>query len=89
MTIFGSVVMDMISKTFFYPTFTNHLGTKFGLTVEESSAFFVINMASYFLMIQFLNKFTSNFGLKMTIVLGLFCGFIGVLMIGPIAIFPQ
>jgi hypothetical protein len=84
-----AVVMDMISKTFFYSTFTTHLMGQYGLSVEMSSVFFVINMVSYVIVLQFLNKITLKFGLKLTLAIGLLVSFTSVLLLPPIGIFPQ
>jgi MFS family permease len=81
--------MDIFTKTFFYPTFTNHLTEKFGMSIEGSSIFFVINIASYFLVLNYINYITMKLGLKLTIVIGLFCLVLGVLFIGPISLLPQ
>lgn len=81
--------MDMFTKTFYYPTFTNHLVEKFGLSIEGSSMFFVINISSYFVVLQYINVITNKFGLKMTLVTGLFLLFIGSLFLAPISILPQ
>jgi hypothetical protein len=81
--------MDMISKSFFYPTFTTYLMAKFGLSMEATSIFFVLNMVSYIIVLQFLNKITLKFGLKLSIAIGLFVGCIAVLFLPPIGLLPQ
>ena len=89
LTIFFAVVMDMISKSFFYPTFTTYLIEKYNMSIEGSSIFFVLNMFSYLIMLQFLTLITQKLGLKLTIVVGLFFNFIGILFMPPISILPQ
>lgn len=79
----------MITKTFFYPTFGYYLLVEFGLSTSESSIFFVLNMASYFILIQFIERVTSRLGIKFTITLGLFFSFVGCLFLPPISIFPK
>lgn len=79
----------MISTTFFLPIFAHHLIEKFGLTVEQSSIFFIINMISYFIVLQFLNEVNNVFGLKLTMTVGLFINSLGVLLIHPIDFLPQ
>jgi fucose permease len=81
--------MDMISKSFFYPTFTPYLVETYGLSIESSSIFFVINMASYLLMLQFVQEITHRLGLKLTMVTGLMFNFIGILFLPPVSILPQ
>jgi MFS family permease len=46
-------------------------------------------MITYFLLLQVLNPITQKLGVKLTIIVGLFCIFIGALFIPPIGIFPQ
>lgn len=89
LTIFFCVVMDIFCKTFYYPTFTNHLMDNYGLSIESASFFFVISMFSYFALIKYLNSITHRLGLKLTIVIGLFFLFLGVLLLPPIPIFPK
>ena len=88
-TVFLTVVVDMLTKTFFYPTFAYHLFIQFGLNTSQSSIFFILNMASYFVLIQFIDKVTSTLGIKLTITVGLFFSFVGCLFLGPIDILPQ
>jgi fucose permease len=88
-TVFFPVVIDMIGKSFFFPTFTNYLTTNFDISIEGSSVFFVVNMATYLLMLQFLNSITQRLGLKLTLTLGMGLIFIGVLFLPPIDILPK
>jgi len=81
--------MDIFTKTCYFPTFTNHLVEKFGLSIEGSSIFFVINIISYFVVLNFLNWITSKYGLKLTLVSGLFLLFVGILFLPPIPLLPQ
>jgi len=79
----------MISLTFFLPVLSYHLIEKFGLSVEQASIFFIINMISYFIVLQYLNEINNVFGLKLMMTLGLFVNIIGVLLIHPVSFFPQ
>jgi fucose permease len=81
--------MDLISKSFFYPTFTPYLVNTYGLSIEISSIFFVINMISYLIMLQFLESITHRLGIKLTILSGLMLDCIGILFLPPISILPQ
>lgn len=81
--------MNIFTRTFFYPTFTNHLIEKFGLSIEISSIFFVLNITSYFVALHYINRITDKIGLKMTLVIGLFLLFLGALFLAPISILPQ
>jgi|LauGreDrversion4_2_1035121.scaffolds.fasta_scaffold645602_1 fucose permease len=79
----------MVSTTFIYPVFTEHLNSKFGLSIEASSVFFVISMISYFITIQYLNKLSVKLGVKLTIALGLMINFIALPFLAPVGFLPQ
>lgn len=81
--------MDMLGKTFYFPTFTNHLMSKFGLSIETSSFFYMINMVSYFSLIKYLDPVTQKYGLKLTLLAGLFSIFVAPLFLPPIPVLPQ
>lgn len=83
------VVIYLISNTYYFPSLTNHLTQKWGLSVEVSSIFFVINMIVYFIALQFLDKMTVRFGLSLTIWLGLIMIVIGPLFVYPVSFLPQ
>lgn len=84
-----AIVIDMISGSFIYPVFTNHLNINFGISIEVCSFFYGISMTTYFITLQFLNKLSSKLGYKLTISIGMFINFIGVLFLAPIDILPQ
>jgi MFS family permease len=79
----------MITTTFIYPVFSEHLFIKFGLNIETSSIFFVISMISYFLTLQILNKINTRLGVKLTILTGLLINFIMVPFLAPASFLPQ
>jgi fucose permease len=79
----------MICTTFIYPVFANHLSTKYGLSIEITSIFFVITMFTYFIVVQFLNKISNTLGNKLTISLGLLINVIGTLLLAPVSFLPQ
>lgn len=79
----------MITTTFIYPVFSEHLFIKYGLNIETSSIFFVISMFSYFLTLQFLNKINTRLGVKLTILTGLLINFIMVPFLAPVSFLPQ
>jgi MFS family permease len=79
----------MITTTFIYPVFSEHLLNKFGLSTETSSIFFVISMFSYFLTLQFLNKISGKIGVKLTICIGLVLNFLIVPLLSPVSFLPQ
>ena len=79
----------MITTTYYYPVFSNHLQDRFGLSIEVASMFFNIDMIFYLIAIQNLNKIQNLFGFKLTLVIGLFFCFVGCPLISPINILPQ
>lgn len=79
----------MFTKTFFYPTLTNHLTQKFNMSVEMTSMFFVVSLFSYGITLKYINLVTNKLGLKMTIATGILLLFISPLLIWPVSILPQ
>jgi len=81
--------LDIITTTFFLPVFSHYLIQKYGFTEEQTSIFFIINMISYFLVVNYLREARNIFGVKLTITIGLLINSIAVLMMFPISILPQ
>ncbi len=79
----------MTSTSFVYPVFTKHLSTKFGISVEVASIFFIITMVSYFIALQFLNDFSNKVGVKLTISIGLLLNVVFTPFLAPVRILPQ
>ncbi len=79
----------MISTTFYLPILSHHLIEMFGLSLEQASIFFIINMISYFIVLQYLNEINNLFGLKLTMTIGLMINSIAVLFIHPVSFLPQ
>ena len=86
---FLPTVVFQIAQTYYFPSLTYHLINKWSLNIELSSLFFMIPMASYFIGLQILNKILSNFGLKLTILLGQIVIIIGAPFVYPIFFLPQ
>lgn len=84
-----AVVVYLLSNTFYFPSLTNHLTHKWGLSVEVSSIFFIINMFTYFIMLQFLDAITNRLGFLVTIWLGIICILLGALLVYPVDFLPQ
>ena len=84
-----TVVTYQIANTFYFPSLTNHLMKNFNLTVSISSLFFVINMFTYFIALQFLDYITKKLGMIATVSFGLLIIIFGSLLVYPIKIFPQ
>lgn len=87
--MFLSITVDFTTKTFYYPTLTNHLLKEYGYGVEISSLFFVVDMCSYFFFLRFTDPITEKIGLKATIIIGHFINFLTTPLIGPFSIFPK
>jgi len=79
----------MITTTFFLPVFSLHLTKTIGLSVEQASFFFSINMLSYFAILHYLNEVNNFLGVKFTMTVGLVINSIGVLLIHPVGFLPQ
>jgi fucose permease len=84
MLVFICVMVDCITKTFYFPTLVNHLQIKFGLNVEIASLFFVVDMIMYVVTLQILDSIIEKIGLKMTMLFGILLNAITVLFIPPI-----
>jgi fucose permease len=84
-----SILIDFTTKTYYYPTLSNHLYNKFGLSVETSSLYFTINMISYFFFLRFTDPITQRIGVKATMLMGHVVNLISVLFVSPLDIFPQ
>lgn len=82
-------MVDCITKTFYFPSLTNHLQSRFGLSLEVASLFFVIDMVMYVVTLNFLNGVIKKIGLKMTILIGLILNSMTVLFLPPISYMPQ
>ena len=84
-----TVFTYQIANTFYFPSLTNHLMKNYNLTVSISSLFFVINMLTYFIALQFLDYITIKLGMITTVSLGLIIIVFGSLLVYPIKILPQ
>lgn len=81
--------LNMLSKTFYAPTFTNHLIKKFDVSIETSSRIQSISFISYYFTLRSIDFIIKKFGVKMLLVSGLLMNFVSVNFLGPISIFPQ
>lgn len=77
-------MVDCITKTFYFPTLTNYLQTKFGLGLEIASTFFVIDMIMYVVTLNVLNSIIKSIGLKLTMLIGIALNIFTVLFLPPI-----
>jgi DHA2 family multidrug resistance protein len=67
----GCIMMDIISKTYYFPSLTNYLETSFGISIQTSSLFFVFYIVLYFLPLGHLDYITSKIGNNITLAIGL------------------
>ena len=86
---FIAVFLDMLSTSFIYPVFSTHLVDKFGLSVEKTSFFFIVEMITYFFTIQYLGRLSEILGSKLTMAVGMVINWVCVLMLSPVGLFPQ
>lgn len=76
-------IVVLIVSSYYFPCLTNHLTDNYNLSISTSSLFFVIPIVSYILILQFLDKISSNFGIYSTFS----CGII-VTSISPFFLYP-
>ena len=86
---FLPTVVFQIAQTYYFPSLIYHLINKWSLKIKSTSLFFMIPMVAYFIGLQILNKILSNFGLKLTILLGQIVIIIGAPFVFPIKFLPQ
>ena len=84
-----TVVVYLFANTYYFPSLTNHLTHTWGLSVEVSSIFFIINMLTYFITLQFLDAVTNRLGFILTIWVGIILIMVGALFVYPIDFLPQ
>ena len=76
-------IIVLILSSYYYPCLTNHLTENYNLSISASSLFFVVPIISYILILQFLDKISSNFGIYATFS----CGMI-ITSISPLFLYP-
>lgn len=86
--ILGSLVLGVISQTFYYPSLAFHLKRIFNLPVTNSCLFFIISSTTYLISNQFLNMRNKQIGLYSFSFLGLSLLALGVVMINPFPPIP-
>ena len=79
----------MILSSYYYPCLVNHLRENYSLTTSVSSLFFVIPIASYVFILQFLDYLTAKFGLYTIYSFGLIVSTISPLLLYPCPPFPK
>ena len=86
--LIGFIVV-MILSSYYYPCLVNHLRENYSLTTSVSSLFFVIPIASYVFILQFLDYLTAKFGLYTIYSFGLIVSTISPLLLYPCPPFPK
>ena len=79
----------MINVTFYFPCLTNHLTNNYSLTVSKASLFFIIPRIPYIIILLFLDKISSIFGIYLTFTSGLILSGISSLFIYPVSPLPH
>jgi len=79
----------MILASFYFPCLTNHLKNNYSLSTSVSSLFFVMPIASYILILQFLDYLTSKFGLYSIYSFGLIVSTLSPLFLYPCPPIPR
>lgn len=84
-----SQIINRLTRTFFTPTFTNHIIKKFNLSIETASYIQSMSFISYVLVFNNFDFIVAKLGIKLLIVVGLFINFLCSICLGPIFILPQ
>ena len=79
----------MINVTFYFPCLTNHLTNNYSLSVSQASLFFIIPRIPYIIILLFLDKISSIFGIYLTFTSGLILSGISSLFIYPVSPLPH
>ena len=88
-TNFVPTVVFQIAQTYYFPSLTYHLTSKWNLSIETSSLFFMIGMATYLISLQILNYILEHLGLILTIFLGQIVIIFGAPFVYPLNFLPQ
>ena len=82
-------IIVMILSSFYFPCLVNHLKENYSLTTSSSSLFFVIPIASYVFILQFLDDLTKKFGHYSIYSFGLIVSTISPIFLNPCPPFPK
>ena len=82
-------VICMINVTFYFPCLTYHLTKNYSLSVSIASLFFAAPIAPYMILLQFLDKMSSKFGIYLTFTFGLVISGISSVFIYPVNPIPH
>ena len=83
------LLIYQIADTYYFPSLTYHLTSKWNLSVEISSLFFMITMATYFVLLPVLNKILKHLGLVLALLIGQIVIFLGAPFVYPLEFLPQ
>ena len=82
-------IIVMTLSSFYFPCLVNHLKENYSLTTSSSSLFFVIPIASYVFILQFLDDLTKKFGHYSIYSFGLIVSTISPIFLNPCPPFPK
>ena len=82
-------IIVMILSSFYFPCLVNHLKENYSLTTSSSSLFFVIPIASYVFILQFLDDLRNKFGHYSIYSFGLIVSTISPIFLNPCPPFPK
>ena len=81
--ILMAFIIGMIDVTFYFPCLTNHLTNNYKLSISTASLFFITPIITYVIILQYLDRISSKFGIYITFSMGLI-----LLSIGPLFLYP-
>ena len=79
----------MILASFYFPCLMKHLKDSYSLSTSISSLFFVIPIASYIFILQFLDYLTSKFGIYTIYTFGLIVSSLSPPLLSPCPPVPK
>ena len=82
-------IIVMTLSSFYFPCLVNHLKENYSLTTSSSSLFFVIPIASYVFILQFLDDLRNKFGHYSIYSFGLIVSTISPIFLNPCPPFPK
>ena len=86
--LLGFIVVQILAS-FYFPCLVNHLRENFSLSTSASSVFFVIPIASYILILQYLDYLTAKFGIYSIYSFGLITCSLSPIFLYPCPPFPK
>lgn len=82
-------LINMETKSFYAPTYTDHVMTKFQVSLETAAIIQSFSYISYYFTFKNFDFLMEKFEIKLLLVIGLIFNFIFSNFLGPISILPQ